>query len=194
MIERYLNPEINSIWDDQNKFDTWKLVQEKYVETLEELDVAENGIAKKINQSVVQKDEVYKQEEITNHDLASFVDILQDKVNEDSEWIHYGLTSSDVVDTSNSLLILESLDFLIGKVDELISTLKNLAIKEKDTKIIGRTHGVFAEVTFLGNIISNWLLEIHRNKERLERAKENISIGKLSGVVGNYTIINSKSN
>ena len=73
MIERYLNPEINSIWDDQNKFDTWKLVQEKYVETLEELDVAENGIAKKINQSVVQKDEVYKQEEITNHDLASFV-------------------------------------------------------------------------------------------------------------------------
>ena len=191
MIERYLNPEINSIWDDQNKFDTWKLVQEKYVETLEELDVAENGIAKKINQSIVQKDEVYKQEEITNHDLASFVDILQDKVNEDSEWIHYGLTSSDVVDTSNSLLILESLDFLIGKVDELISTLKNLAIKEKDTKIIGRTHGVFAEVTFLGNIISNWLLEIHRNKERLERAKENISIGKLSGVVGNYTIINS---
>ena len=76
MIERYLNTEINSIWDDQNKFDTWKLVQEKYVETLEELDVAENGIAKKINQSVVQKDEVYKQEEITNHDLASFVDIL----------------------------------------------------------------------------------------------------------------------
>ena len=79
MIERYLNPEIDSIWDDQNKFDTWKLVQEKYVETLEELDVAENGIAKKINQSVVQKDEVYKQEEITNHDLASFVDILQKK-------------------------------------------------------------------------------------------------------------------
>ena len=80
MIERYLNPKINSIWDDQNKFDTWKLVQEKYVETLEELDVAENGIAKKINQSVVQKDEVYKQEEITNHDLASFVDLSQELV------------------------------------------------------------------------------------------------------------------
>ncbi len=76
MIERYLNPEINSIWDDQNKFDTWKLVQEKYVETLEEINIAEKGIAKKINQSVVQKDEVYKQEEITNHDLASFVDIF----------------------------------------------------------------------------------------------------------------------
>ena len=79
MIERYLNPKINSIWGDQNKFDTWKLVQEKYVETLEELGVAGKGIAKKINQSVVQKDEVYKQEEVTNHDLASFVDILQKK-------------------------------------------------------------------------------------------------------------------
>ena len=113
MIERYLNPEINSIWDDQNKFDTWKLVQEKYVETLEELDVAENGIAKKINQSVVQKDEVYKQEEITNHDLASFVDILQKKVGEGSNWIHYGLTSSDIVDTANSVLIMQSLDYVM---------------------------------------------------------------------------------
>ena len=191
MIDRYINNKINEIWNDQNKFDTWKLIQEKYVETLEQLKIAKGGVAKKIQEAEVLKEEVYKQEEITNHDLASFVDILQDKVNEDSEWIHYGLTSSDVVDTSNSLLILESLDFLIGRVDGLISTLKNLAIKEKDTKIIGRTHGVFAEVTFLGNIISNWLLEIHRNKERLERAKENISIGKLSGVVGNYTIINS---
>ena len=113
--------------------------------------------AKKILDANVTSEEIEAREKVTNHDLASFVDILQDKVNEDSEWIHYGLTSSDVVDTSNSLLILESLDFLIGKVDELISTLKNLAIKEKDTKIIGRTHGVFAEVTFLGNIISNWL-------------------------------------
>ena len=112
MIERYLNPKINSIWDDQNKFDTWKLVQEKYVETLEELNVAEKGIAKKINQSVVQKDEVYKQEEITNHDLASFVDILQKKVGTGSNWIHYGLTSSDIVDTANSVLIMQSLDYL----------------------------------------------------------------------------------
>ena len=121
MIDRYLNPKINSIWDDQNKFDNWKLVQEKYVETLEELNIAEKGIAKKINQSVVQKDEVHKQEQITNHDLASFVDILQKKVGEGSNWIHYGLTSSDVVDTSNSLLMKESLEILLKLVDDLLN-------------------------------------------------------------------------
>ena len=159
MIERYLNPKINSIWDDQNKFDTWKLVQEKYVETLEELNVAEKGIAKKINQSAVQKDEVYKQEEITNHDLASFVDILQKKVGAGSNWIHYGLTSSDIVDSANSILITQSLDCVMDLVSDLLSTLKDKALKEKDTLIIGRTHGVYAEETFLGNIFGNWYLD-----------------------------------
>ena len=189
MIDRYLNPKINSIWDDQNKFDTWKLVQEKYVETLEELNIAEKGIAKKINQSVVQKDEVHKQEQITNHDLASFVDILQKKVGEGSNWIHYGLTSSDVVDTSNSLLMKESLEILLKLVDELLNEIKNRAIDEQNTRIIGRTHGVFAEETFLGNILGNWYLEIKRNLDRLSTAKETISYGKLSGPVGNYTVV-----
>ena len=189
MIDRYLNPKINSIWDDQNKFDTWKLVQEKYVETLEELNIAEKGIAKKINQSVVQKDEVHKQEQITNHDLASFVDILQKKVGEGSNWIHYGLTSSDVVDTSNSLLMKESLEILLKLVDDLLNEIKNRAIDEQNTKIIGRTHGVFAEETFLGNILGNWYLEIKRNLDRLSTAKETISYGKLSGPVGNYTVV-----
>ena len=191
MIKRYEVKEIVDIWSQENKLSTWKKVESSVTKSLEEEGIVPKGLSEKILDANVTVKEVEAREKVTNHDLASFVDILQDKVNEDSEWIHYGLTSSDVVDTSNSLLILESLDFLIGKVDELISTFKNLAIIEKDTKIIGRTHGVFAEVTFLGNIFSNWLLEIHRNKERLERAKENISIGKLSGVVGNYTIINS---
>jgi len=192
MIERYLNPEINSIWDDQNKFDTWKLVQEKYVETLEELGVAENGIAKKINQSVVQKDEVYKQEEITNHDLASFVDILQKKVGEGSNWIHYGLTSSDIVDTANSVLIMQSLDYVMDLVNDFLSTLQEKAVQEKDTLIIGRTHGVYAEETFLGNIFGNWHLEVARGLNRLENSKNNISFGKLSGPVGNHSVVTSE--
>ena len=117
---------------------------------------------------------------------------MQNKIQKNSEWVHYGLTSSDIVDTSNSLLIIESLDFLLIQIDKLIETLKNLAIKEKDTKIIGRTHGVFAEITFLGNIFSNWLLEINRNKQRIVKAKENISVGKFSGAVGNYSILNQE--
>ena len=189
MINRYKNQKISYIWNDQNKFDTWKKVQETYVKTLEEEGIAKPGISEKISSVSVEAEEVYEREKVTNHDLASFVDILQNKVGEGSNWIHYGLTSSDVVDTSNSLLIKESLEVLIKLVDDLLNEIKNRAINEQNTKIIGRTHGVFAEETFLGNILGNWYLEIKRNLDRLSTAKENISYGKLSGPVGNYTVV-----
>lgn len=189
MINRYKNQKISYIWDDQNKFDTWKKVQETYVKTLEEEGVAKPGISEKIASVSVKAEEVYEREKVTNHDLASFVDILQNKVGEGSNWIHYGLTSSDVVDTSNSLLIKESLEVLLKLVDDLLNEIKNRALDEQNTKIIGRTHGVFAEETFLGNILGNWYLEIKRNLDRLSTAKETISYGKLSGPVGNYTVV-----
>ena len=189
MINRYKNQKISYIWNDQNKFDTWKKVQETYVKTLEEEGVAKPGISEKISSVSVEAEEVYEREKVTNHDLASFVDILQNKVGEGSNWIHYGLTSSDVVDTSNSLLIKESLEVLLKLVDDLLNEIKNRAIDEQSTKIIGRTHGVFAEETFLGNILGNWYLEIKRNLDRLSTAKETISYGKLSGPVGNYTVV-----
>ena len=189
MINRYKNQKISYIWNDQNKFDTWKKVQETYLKTLEEEGVAKPRISEKIASVSVEAEEVYEREKITNHDLASFVDILQNKVGEGSNWIHYGLTSSDVVDTSNSLLIKESLEVLLKLVDDLLNEIKNRAIDEQNTKIIGRTHGVFAEETFLGNILGNWYLEIKRNLDRLSTAKETISYGKLSGPVGNYTVV-----
>lgn len=189
MINRYINQKISYIWNDQNKFDTWKKVQETYVNTLEEEGIAKPGISEKIASVSVEAEEVYEREKVTNHDLASFVDILQNKVGEGSNWIHYGLTSSDVVDTSNSLLIKESLEVLLKLVDDLLNEIKNRAVDEQNTKIIGRTHGVFAEETFLGNILGNWYLEIKRNLDRLSTAKETISYGKLSGPVGNYTVV-----
>ena len=189
MINRYKNQKISYIWNDQNKFDTWKKVQETYVKTLEGEGVAKPGISEKIASVSVDAEEVYEREKVTNHDLASFVDILQNKVGEGSNWIHYGLTSSDVVDTSNSLLIKESLEVLLKLVNDLLNEIKNRAIDEQNTKIIGRTHGVFAEETFLGNILGNWYLEIKRSLDRLSTAKETISYGKLSGPVGNYTVV-----
>ena len=189
MIDRYINNKINAIWNDQNRFDTWKLIQEKYVETLEELKIAEAGIAKKIRKAEISKEEVYKQEKVTNHDLASFVDILQKKVGEGSNWIHYGLTSSDIVDSANSLLIIQSIEIAQELILDLLKELKLKAIENKDTKIIGRTHGVYAEETFLGNIFGNWYLEIKRSLDRVERAKVSIAYGKLSGPVGNHTVV-----
>tara|TARA_Y100000741_G_scaffold362251_1_gene347664 strand:+ start:1315 stop:2577 length:1263 start_codon:yes stop_codon:yes gene_type:complete len=189
MIDRYINNEIDSIWNDQNRFNTWKLVQEKFVETLEQLNMAGDGVAEKIRKAEVTKDEVYKREEITNHDLASFIDILQEKVGEGSNWIHYGLTSSDIVDTANSILILQSIGIVEESINNLLSTLQERAFQEKDTVIIGRTHGVYAEETFLGNILGNWHLEIQRSLRRIERSKNNIAIGKLSGPVGNHSVV-----
>ena len=189
MIERYINNRVNAIWNDQNRFDTWKLIQEKYVETLEQLKIAEAGIAKKIREAEVSKEEVYKQEEVTNHDLASFVDILQKKVGEGSNWIHYGLTSSDIVDSANSLLILQSIEIAQELILDLLKELKLKAKENKDTKIIGRTHGVYAEETFLGNIFGNWYLEIKRSLDRVERSKVSVAYGKLSGPVGNHTVV-----
>ena len=189
MINRYLNSEINAIWNDQNKFDTWKLVQEKYLETLEQLNIADKGISKKIKETEVLKEEVYEREEVTNHDLASFVDILQEKVGKGSNWIHYGLTSSDIVDTANSILIMQSIDTVTELMNDLLSTLQNKAMEERDTLIIGRTHGVYAEETFLGNIFGNWYLEVSRNLKRIQNSKENIAFGKFSGPVGNHSVV-----
>ena len=192
MIKRYLINEIEDIWNQNNKISTWKKVESSVTKQLEDAGIVPKGLSAEILKVNISLEELEEREKITNHDVASFVDILQNKIQKNSEWVHYGLTSSDIVDTSNSLLIIESLDFLLIQVDELIKTLKNLAIKEKDTKIIGRTHGVFAEITFLGNIFSNWLLEINRNKQRIVKAKENISVGKFSGAVGNYSILNQE--
>ena len=192
MIKRYLINEIEDIWNQNNKISTWKKVESSVTKQLEDEGIVPKGLSAEILKVNISLEELEEREKITNHDVASFVDILQNKIQKNSEWVHYGLTSSDIVDTSNSLLIIESLDFLLIQIDELIETLKNLAIKEKDTKIIGRTHGVFAEITFLGNIFSNWLLEINRNKQRIVKAKENISVGKFSGAVGNYSILNQE--
>ena len=192
MIKRYLINEIEDIWNQNNKISTWKKVESSVTKQLEDEGIVPKGLSAEILKVNISLEELEEREKITNHDVASFVDILQNKIQKNSEWVHYGLTSSDIVDTSNSLLIIESLDFLLIQIDKLIETLKNLAIKEKDTKIIGRTHGVFAEITFLGNIFSNWLLEINRNKQRIVKAKENISVGKFSGAVGNYSILNQE--
>ena len=192
MIKRYLINEIEDIWNQNNKISTWKKVESSVTKQLEDTGIVPKGLSAEILKVNISLEELEEREKITNHDVASFVDILQNKIQKNSEWVHYGLTSSDIVDTSNSLLIIESLDFLLIQIDKLIETLKNLAIKEKDTKIIGRTHGVFAEITFLGNIFSNWLLEINRNKQRIVKAKENISVGKFSGAVGNYSILNQE--
>ena len=192
MIERYSSEEMSSIWSDDNKIEKWLEVERSVIEVLENEGITPKGLSKQLEEVSISHSEVLEREAVTNHDLAAFVDILQSKIKKDSNWIHYGLTSSDVVDTSNALLINESINVISEKINELIGVLKKRALDESETLIIGRTHGVFAEPTTLGNIFGNWCLEVSRGLNRLNSSAENIKVGKISGAVGNHSLISEE--
>ena len=192
MIERYSSDEMSSIWSEDNKVAKWLDVEKAVIEILEKEEVTPKGLTKQLKEVSITHNEVLEREAVTNHDLAAFVDVLQSKIQKDSNWIHYGLTSSDVVDTANALLIKESLNIVVEKIAELVNSLKNKAISESDTLIIGRTHGVYAEPTTLGSIFGNWCLEVSRGLDRLSSSLEIISYGKISGAVGNHSLISEE--
>ena len=192
MIERYSSDEMSSIWSEDNKVAKWLDVERAVIEILEKEEITPKGLSKQLKEVSITHNEVLEREAVTNHDLAAFVDVLQSKIQKDSNWIHYGLTSSDVVDTANALLIKESLNIVVEKIAELVNSLKNKAISESDTLIIGRTHGVYAEPTTLGNIFGNWCHEVSRGLDRLNSSLEIISYGKISGAVGNHSLISEE--
>jgi len=192
MIERYSSEEMSLIWSGDNKVAKWVDVEKAVIEVLEKEEITPKGLSKQLNEVSVSHNEVLEREAVTNHDLAAFVDVLQSKVKNDSNWIHYGLTSSDIVDTANALLIRDSIKVLSEKISELVNSLKNKAISESETIIIGRTHGVYAEPTTLGNIFGNWCLEVSRGLSRLNSSLEIISYGKISGAVGNHSLISEE--
>ena len=192
MIERYSSDEMSSIWNEDNKVAKWLDVERAVIEILEKEEITPKGLSKQLKEVSITHNEVLEREAVTNHDLAAFVDVLQSKIQKDSNWIHYGLTSSDVVDTANALLIKESLNIVVEKIAELVNSLKNKAISESDTLIIGRTHGVYAEPTTLGSIFGNWCLEVSRGLDRLSSSLEIISYGKISGAVGNHSLISEE--
>ena len=192
MIERYSSDEMSSIWSEDNKVAKWLDVERAVIEILEKEEITPKGLSKQLKEVSITHNEVLEREAVTNHDLAAFVDVLQSKIQKDSNWIHYGLTSSDVVDTANALLIKESLNIVIEKIADLVNSLKNKAISESDTLIIGRTHGVYAEPTTLGSIFGNWCLEVSRGLDRLSSSLEIISYGKISGAVGNHSLISEE--
>ncbi len=192
MIERYSSEEMSSIWSEDNKVAKWVDVEKAVIEVLEKEEITPKGLSKQLNEVSVSHNEVLEREAVTNHDLAAFVDVLQSKIKNDSNWIHYGLTSSDIVDTANALLIRDSIKVLSEKISELVNSLKNKAISESETIIIGRTHGVYAEPTTLGNIFGNWCLEVSRGLSRLNSSLEIISYGKISGAVGNHSLISEE--
>ncbi|MCK5059387.1 MAG: adenylosuccinate lyase, partial [Candidatus Aminicenantes bacterium] len=187
MIERYSVKEIDRIWSEENKFRKWLDVElaitEVYHEWGEVPDESLQNIKEKADFDVNRINEIEKK---VKHDVIAFLTSVEEFVGKDSAYIHKGITSYDIVDTALSLLIRESLDIVITKAETLKQVLLQKAVVYKDLPAIGRTHGIHAEPIAFGVKYLIWYEEIGRNIERLMRAKEIISVGKISGSVGTY--------
>ncbi len=190
MIERYSLPEMRNIWSLQNKFQKWLEIEIAACEAHNQLgnisDEDLKNIKTKASFSVERIDEIEKE---TNHDVIAFLTNLAENIGPSSRFVHMGLTSSDVGDTANSLLLKEAADILLNDIEEYIEILKTKAIEYKDVVMIGRTHGIHAEPMTFGLKMLLWYEEMKRNKKRLQEAREIISVGLISGAVGTYSNI-----
>lgn len=190
MIKRYTRPEMGQLWTQENRYRKWLQVELAVCEVR-----AERGeipwedwlvIKEKANFDPNRIEEI---EEITKHDVIAFISNVAEYVGPPSRFIHEGLTSSDVLDTSLALLLVEASDILLKDIDRLMEALKKQAFRWKDLIMIGRSHGVHAEPITLGLKFALWYEEMKRNRERLLKARETVRVGKISGAVGTYANI-----
>jgi len=190
MIARYTRPEMGRIWTLENKYMKWLDVEMAVCEAWAELREIPKDAVRKIKEKarfdIERIDEI---EKTVKHDVIAFLTSVAENVGPESRFIHKGLTSSDIVDTAQSLLMREASDIIIQDIKELMDVLKSQAFRYKDTPCMGRSHGVHAEPMTFGLKFALWYEEMRRNFVRLERAREAISIGKFSGAVGTFSNI-----
>lgn len=187
MIDRYTLPEMKAIWSLQNKFQKWLDVEIAVCEVHAEDGVIPPEAFTEIrSRAAFSVERINEIEKTTDHDVIAFTTNLAENIGPSSRFVHYGLTSSDVVDTANALLLKESCELLLARVDTLMEVLKRRAYEFKDTPQIGRTHGVHAEPTSFGLVWALWFSEMKRNRKRLKRALKVVAVGKISGAVGAF--------
>ncbi len=187
MIERYTRPEMAAVWSERRKLDTWLQVELAVVDALAEQGVVPEEDAATIrDRATFTVEEVKEREQVTDHDVAAFVDVVAGSVGEAGRWVHHGLTSSDVLDTALGLQLSQVGMILVGGAADYRNALIRRAREHVNTICVGRTHGVHAEPTTFGVKLAGFAFEAHRNLIRLERAAEAVSVGALSGAVGTY--------
>ena len=183
MIARYTRPEIGAVWTDQARMDAWRRVE---VAACEEMQGPTEADLEAIRGAVFTVEAVNEREKVTDHDMAAFVDVLAESAGPPGRWIHFGLTSSDVLDTALALQLRSAGEIVLAGARELVSALVERAREHRDTLCVGRTHGVHAEPTTFGVKLAGFAFEAHRNAERLERALAEAAFGAISGAVGTY--------
>ena len=188
MIERYTRPEMAAVWSEQRRLDTWLQVELAAVDALEEQGVVPAADAAAIrDRAAFGVEAVKEREQVTDHDVAAFVDVVAESVGEAGRWIHHGLTSSDVLDTALALQAGQAGLILCAGAQAYRDALARRAREHAATLCVGRTHGVHAEPTTFGVKLAGFAFEADRNLRRLERAVEQSSVGALSGAVGTYS-------
>jgi len=187
MIDRYTLPKMREIWSEDNKFRKWLEVEIAACEAWASLGkIPREALAKIKRKASYSVDRINEIERETAHDLIAFLTSVAEKVGPESRFIHLGMTSYDVEDTARSMQMRDAADLIIKDIEEVIKIVKRRAKEEKDTVMMGRTHGVHAEPITFGLKLLVWVAEMERNLERMKNARETISVGKISGAVGTY--------
>jgi adenylosuccinate lyase len=184
---------MEAVWSDEARFANWLEIELLAVEALAELGtVPLDDAAACRERAALTVDAVAEREAVTRHDVAAFVDVVAASIGPAGRWIHFGLTSSDVLDTGFALQLRAAADVLLVELERLLATTKRLALQHRDTVMAGRSHGVIAEPTSFGHKLAVWAFELDRGRDRLRRAREVVSVGAISGVVGTYASVDPR--
>src|SRR3954464_13167484 len=187
MIPRYTNPEMGRIWSDQRKYETWLQVEIAAVEAMARSGIVPTAAARDIRDKgafdIARIEEI---EQVTHNDVIAFTTSVPEHVGSSARWLHFGLTSSDVIDTAQAIQMRDACDLLLKQIDALMQAVHRRAEEHRRTPMIGRTHGVHAEPMTFGLKLALWYAELMRDVARLRRAREVVAVGQLSGAVGTF--------
>ncbi|MBO5832292.1 MAG: adenylosuccinate lyase [Alistipes sp.] len=190
MIERYSREIMRKVWTEQNKFDAYLRVEILASEAWSQLGVVPKEDVEKLWKSAsFDINRIYEIEQQTRHDIVAFTRAVSETLGEERKWVHYGLTSTDVVDTANGYLLKQANSILLEDIEKMLEVLRNRAIEFKNTPCIGRTHGIHADITSFGLKWALWYEEMKRNLTRFIAASRGVEVGKISGAVGNFANI-----
>ena len=189
MIPRYTLPAMAEVWSEETKLRHWLRIEILACEAWNRLGRIPDEDLEQIRSATATADRVQEIERATRHDVAAFVQAAAESVGPAGRWIHFGMTSSDLLDTALALQLRDAADLLLGRVEGLLAVVRDRALEHRDTVCIGRTHGVVAEPTTFGHKLAVWAFELDRDRERLRRAREVVSVGKVSGAVGTYAAV-----
>jgi adenylosuccinate lyase len=193
LIPRYSLPEMAAVWSDEARLANWLEIEVSAAEAWSEIGRIPPDDARAIRERAsFTVEQVLQVEAVTRHDIAAFVQVVADSIGPEGRWVHFGMTSSDVLDTGLALQLRASADLLLERLETLLGIMKRLALHHRDTVMIGRSHGIHAEPTSFGHKVAVMAFELDRDRERLRRARETVSVGAISGVVGTYAAVDPR--